>query len=111
MTDNGFPLDIDLQCYFLDEAGAFVDSLFVGSQTNIIQAAALGSNGKVTDSFETTTFADIDSDRINLIRGRAKNLVLLGRFNSPDTGNTPVKIFSDYDLGVKIGVKIKPAID
>ena len=111
VTANGFPLDIDLQCYFLDEAGAFVDSLFVGSQTNIIQAAALGSNGKVTDSFETTTFADIDSDRINLIRSRAKNLIIQGRFNSLDNGNTPIKIFSDYDLGVKIGVKIKPAID
>ncbi len=110
ITDNGFPLDMDLQCYFLDEAGNFVDSLFVGSQTNIIQAASLGNNGKVTDSFETITFADVNSDRINLIRSRAKNLVLLGRFNSPDNGNTPIKIYSDYNLGVRIGVKIKPTL-
>jgi hypothetical protein len=94
----------------LDEAGNFVDSLFVGSQTNVIQAASLGNNGKVTDSFETITFADVNSDRINLIRSRAKNLVLLGRFNSPDNGNTPIKIYSDYNLGVRIGVKIKPTL-
>ncbi|MFK7948697.1 MAG: hypothetical protein AB8G11_13985 [Saprospiraceae bacterium] len=111
ITDNGFPLDIDLQCYFLDAFGNAVDSLFLGSDTRLIQAAAIDGTGRVTESFETITFVDVTSDRVNSIRNQVSNIALLGRFNSTDNGSTPIRLYADYDLDVKIGVKIKPVVD
>lgn len=111
ITDNGFPLDIDLQCYFLDDSGNAIDSLFIGSDVSLIQAAPIDANGRVTASFETITFVDVTSDRINTIRNQVRSIALLGRFNSTDNGSTPIKLYADYDLNVKIGVKVKPVID
>lgn len=111
ITNNGFPLDIDLQCYFLDEFGNAIDSLFIGSDVSLIQAAPVDGDGRVTESFETITFVDVTSDRVNGIRNQVRNIALLGRFNSTNNGGTPIKLYADYDLDVKIGVKIKPVID
>ncbi len=111
ITDNGFPLDIDLQCYFLDDFGNAVDSLFIGSDVSLIQAAPIDANGRVTESFETITFVDVTSERVNAIRNQVKSIALLGRFNSTNNGSTPIKLYADYDLNVRIGVKVKPVID
>lgn len=111
ITDNGFPLGIDLQCYFLDEFGNVIDSLFIGSDVSLIQAAPIDGTGRVTESLETITFVDINSERINGIRNQVRNVALLGRFSSTNNGNTPIRLYADYNLDIKIGVKIKPVLD
>lgn len=111
ITNNGFPLDIDLQCYFLNEFGVAIDSMFLGNAVNFIQAAPIDGTGKVTTSLETITFAGFTRDQINAIRQESRNIVLSATFSSTDNGSTPIKLYSDYALGIQIGVKIKPVID
>ncbi len=110
ITNNGFPLDIDLQCYFLDEFGVAIDSMFIGNTTSLMQAAPVDANGRVTAPVQTITFSSFTRDRINQIRNVSKQIALEGRFNSTNNGNTNIKLYSDYDLEVQIGVKIKPII-
>jgi hypothetical protein len=109
--ENGFPLDINLQAYFLDYLGQTIDSMFLDPQTPLMQGAGLDANGRATAAVKTTTFADFPEARFANLVNVAKKMVLIARFNSPNSGSTPIKIYSDYDIGFKIGVKVKPRFD
>jgi hypothetical protein len=111
LANNGFPLDIDLQCYFLDGFNQTIDSMFVANGTSLIQAAPVDSDGKVTIPLETITFRGFTLDQVRRIRQDSKKIVLQGRFNTTNNGMTNIKLYSDYELGLKIGAKIKPVIE
>lgn len=111
ITNNGFPLDIDLQCYFLNDFGIAIDSMFLGSNISLIEAAPVDADGKVITPLEKITFSGFTRDRINLIRENVRNIALKGSFSSTNNGNTDIKLYADYHLGVQIGVKVKPVID
>ncbi len=108
IANNGFPLDIDLQCYFLNDFNQIVDSMFVENGISLIQAAPVDSDGKVTTALETITFRGFTLDQVRRIRQQSKKIVLQGRFNTTNNGMTDIKLYSDYELGLKIGAKIKP---
>lgn len=111
IASNGFPLDIDLQCYFLDKADETIDSMFVENGVSLIQAAPIDNNGKVTTPLETITFRGFTLDQVRQIRQGTKKIVLQGRFNTTNNGMTDIKLYSEYELGLKIGAKVKPLFD
>lgn len=108
ITTNGFPLDINLQCYFLDGFGQAIDSMFLDPNANLMDAAPVDANGRVTNSVQTITFAGFTRERINKIRESVTKISLAGQFNTTNSGNTDIKLYSDYEIQIQIGVKIKP---
>lgn len=108
IATNGFPLDINLQCYFLDGFGQPVDSMFLDPTSNLMEAAPVDANGRVTNPVQTITFAGFSRERINRIREKVTKISLSGQFNTTNNGNTDIKLYSDYEVQIQIGVKIKP---
>ncbi len=92
--NNGFPLDAAVELYVLDYTGRITDTLFNGTQ--IVEAALLGANNKVSDSKESKLSIQLDEYEVQRFL-QSNKLYLLVRFDSKPL-NTAVKIYSDYSM-------------
>jgi hypothetical protein len=105
VAENGFPIDVDLQIYFLDDAETVIDSLYSAEMTApIMRAANIDNTGTVSEKVTTESLAEIDKDRFDALLKNAKAIKISTAIETPDDGSTPVRIFSYYDLTVKLGI-------
>ena len=104
VSDNGLPLDVYAQVYFLNDDNNVIDSLLDGQQ-NIIAAAPVNAQGQVEEPFEKITYITMTSDRLDKIR-QAKNMVINTSFFSYNNGSVPVKIFANDAVELRMGVKL-----
>ncbi len=106
--ENGFPVDLRMQLVFLDKDFQAVDSL-LNLQENLIQSGIVGPAGKVTTSSKVITDVSYDQARVqNLFK--AKYVIVRGTSNtfqasSSNSSNTISKIYDDYQLKVRVGLK------
>jgi hypothetical protein len=105
VTENGLPLSVDIQGYFMDENGQVLDSL-LQQQERVIAAAPVDQNGNVTQSMEETKFIDIDADRFEQLRS-AKKLLLVASFSTVNDGSVPVRVLSDQSTEIRLGAILK----
>jgi hypothetical protein len=107
--NNGFPIDIYVQAYFvyhdtISNTITYLDSLVVPSQIFMRSANVDLTSGRVTTP--TSKITDIVADRIKLTRISNANKVLVRATGASTNNGVPnVKIYSDYTIEVKIGVQ------
>ena len=109
-TSNGFPLDVDVQIYFLDSAQTKLDSLIVAPNSSlIIKSGPVDATTKrVISNGTTTPPVDIVIDRAKLKKLSAtKKLIILAKATTTNSGTQDVKIYSDYKLEIKLGLQIQ----
>ena len=104
ITDNGMPIDVDLQLYFQDEKENIIDSLFYEPQ-RLLAAASVDMSGNATNTSETTTFVEVSEERMLSIQN-AKSTLINVAFSTSDNGNTSVRINSIQDVEIRMGAKI-----
>lgn len=106
-TDNGFPVDGIMQVYFLDQNNVILDSLLVPAQ-QVISAAAVGAapDYRVTTHATARVESRIDQPRLTNLEPTQK-IVVLAKLATISNGTQIVKIYSDYSLDVRIGVRAK----
>ena len=103
---NGFPLDLEMQVYLVDENYNIIDSLLKNDR--IIVASAQVNNATSKVDAPTTKQTDIVfSDEMMSKLSQVRYLLVTGMVSTTDQGNKDVKIYSDYALEVKIGVLAK----
>lgn len=105
VTENGIPLSTELQGYFVSPEGVVLDSLLPAS-SRPIGAAAVNSQGAVTEPNRVITFADFPADRFEAIRP-ADRLILEARFSTTADGQQSVRITNDQRLLIKLGAIIR----
>jgi hypothetical protein len=105
VADNSMPLAIGTQAYFLDSTGVVLDSLF-DTIGHPIEAAPVDAEGIVTGKQTTITFVNFDAVRFDGIR-KAKKLKLHAFFSTTDNGQVNVKAFSNQDVEIRMGMKVK----
>ena len=110
--NNGFPLEVGLQVYFvdtvispLDTTYLVVDSVLAPFQ-NILISAPIDANGRAIGSVEKTIDQWFDSKKLKNI-AKANKIFVRGQMTTSNNGNSNVKIYSDYRLDVKIGAMAK----
>jgi len=101
ITENGFPLELVLQAYFLDEQGAVQDSLFDGS-AQLLSAASVDQNGRVTESSSSTLDIALTAERWYRLQNSAE-IRIKAEIATTQAGTVPVKFYDDYNLKVKLG--------
>lgn len=106
VADNGMPLEIDAQVYFLDDNGAVLDSLFAEGRTEIVGAADVGADGIVTNPTTRTTFAKLPGLRFDQVRN-AKRLAMHAFFSTFNNGQQSVKAFAGQQVEIRMGMKLK----
>ena len=119
--NNGFPLESVVQVYFADstifgKAGNIVDSLFTDtSEPNVtangwnLTSAQVDANGKVTGSTPSVLKMELTLEKLEKLKSKKQSFILIGvKFNSNKSQEPDkkfVKIYSDYKMGIKMGVK------
>ncbi len=125
IIDNGFPADARAQVYFYDST--LVDSNFVGIPTPIDSMFGAGEgvvfasptpdgSGRIDQNNKMRSVLDITLDREKLEKLEAMkftHLVSKGWVDTYNSGQTEIRVFSDYSMDLYLGVivKIKADVD
>ena len=104
ITDNGLPVDIGIQLYFLDDTGTVIDSLF-NSEVQLLESANIDANGEVSQSTQTTELLPVNEQQLEWLRQYGK-IRLDASLSTFGNGNTAVRIQNTQELDVKLGLKI-----
>ncbi len=102
---NGFPIDVNMQIYFVDSLFNKLDSLLTSEQP-LIASGSINSAGQVTTPTITNKDITIDPSRLKKL-GNTKQLLIYAKASTINSGATPVKIYSNYRLEVKLGLQIQ----
>ena len=103
-ADNGFPLGMNIQVYFLDKNFIIVDSLF-SSRFDMEPASV--SNGIVNNRVNSKVSVSIPENRMDNILN-AKYMMPHIKLRTSDAANLlPVKIYSTYDIGLQLSAKME----
>lgn len=109
-NSNGFPIDIDMQVYFVDSLYTILDSLVSPNQILLKSGTVNAVTGRVTAA--TQTIFDVTLNKARLLKLKnAKNIVIQAKASTTNSGTTNVKIYSDYSLGFKLGVQVQMHVD
>jgi len=104
LTDNGFPVDVYTQVYFLNSNYEVLDSLATNASESLLASASIDAGGRVTTPTTKTTEYELLEDRFDVLKQEAKYLKLKSSFSTINNGQESVRIYSDYHMGIKIGV-------
>ena len=105
---NGFPIGVDMQVYLQDSNKVIIDSVLVKSDGFLPAAPVNFATGRVISPSKNVIDVEFNKDRINHLN-RTTSIKIKGVINTTkNNGNpSPVKIYADYGLGVKLGVQAK----
>lgn len=97
---NGFPLQANIQAYFLDENKLLIDSLLPSGMQPIQAGQVDGGTLLVTSKTKSIVQAQISEAKMDKLR-RSKWIIIKADFSTVPSGSR-VKIFSDYNLEAKL---------
>lgn len=104
-TLNGFPVDGKLKLYLTDSLYNVTDSLLANGEF-LVRSGDVDGNGRVLNSVNTNNDIELDSTRIGTVFS-AKYIILDAIMNSTYNGTTPIRIYNDYELQVRLGFRVK----
>lgn len=108
VSRNRFPLNIDLQVLFTDEQFIPLDSLIYDQNFTLLQAAPVGGppNYRVIDDPPVPVYTYqppvLTRQRLEKL-GKTKKMIIRAFLNTSNSGL--VKIYSDYNLDVRLGAR------
>ncbi|MGK0366424.1 MAG: hypothetical protein ACI85O_003497 [Saprospiraceae bacterium] len=105
ITENELPLDIDMQIYFVKDDNSIVDSLFT-EMTTVIASSEIDAAGNSISSSKEEIFVPVDAERFQKISSEANKVFVSTSFSTTDNGTIPVKVLSDQQVQVRMGMKL-----
>lgn len=105
ITENGFPVDVFTQLYFVDKNNQVIDSIFKGNPL-ILKAAPVDGSGKVTTKATAINESSFSPEAFEKIK-KATSIKVKAKLNTTDSNlNKDVKFYTDYGMTVKLGMII-----
>ncbi len=108
---NGFPFDVDLQVYLLDDNNQIFDSLLV--ITNI-EAGTMDGTCRVISNSRSVLKTPVDQEQIDLLRTVSKAIIsasLNTNVSAPTCNGEFPKIYSDYEIKVTLSGRFNYLMD
>ncbi|MGB3586294.1 MAG: hypothetical protein WBA23_07140 [Tunicatimonas sp.] len=119
-TENDFPINANLQVYFLDNEGSIIKNadgeeirLFEEEDKFLVAAEVVNSatGETVPANTDLPTTATIDRDKFEKVRD-ASHMLVRAQFNSiSDVSNNRIKLYSFYSIRFSLATQIKASID
>jgi hypothetical protein len=100
-TLNGFPFDVNVNIAFIDTITG--DSLD-GVDLTLLTAAPVDGSGQVTQRVTSDDKVVFDKEQIDGLL-KANQLRITARVNTANNGQTSVKLFTDYDLEIRMAAE------
>lgn len=110
IVENTLPIALSMQMYFYsDSLGMYVDSLFKTTDaTQIIPSSSVNAQGELDQSGNQVQLITISGEQYRSMLQKGVNFAEIRVFANTSSGGTvPVKIFPDYGVHIKAGIKIK----
>ncbi|MGP8216109.1 MAG: hypothetical protein ACLQQ4_11130 [Bacteroidia bacterium] len=104
-SSNGMPLDLNMQIYFTDSLYNKLDSLISPPQL-ILKSGVLNGAGKVVSPTVVNYQTKFSQARLQNLKN-AKYMLMSERASTSNGGNTNVKIYSNYNVLVKVGMQVQ----
>ncbi len=108
-TENGLPLEVSTQVYFMDSNEDYLDSLFNEQNWNILPSGVVDDDGKVI----MTTYNKVE---VPLSESQIDNLFIAERImikllvETTDQGDRDIKFYSTNSLGFKLGARAEVSV-
>ncbi|MGD0342382.1 MAG: hypothetical protein ABSA76_11830, partial [Bacteroidales bacterium] len=106
-ADNGFPLGVSLSMILYDSSTN--TNLNTVDATDVLKAATVDANGKVTAPVSSATSITITRDFWKNVN-TADKLIFRFSMNTTNSSSQDVKIYSDYKINFKAAMVLKPDI-
>ncbi|MCK4852642.1 MAG: hypothetical protein KAT31_00235 [Bacteroidales bacterium] len=108
-TENGLPLDISTQVYFMDSSDEKLDSLFNEQNWNILPSGVIDNDGKVIMTTYNKVLIPLTESQIDNVF-IAEKIMMKILVETTDEGNRDIKFYSSNFLGFKLGAKAEVSI-
>jgi len=108
-TENGLPLDVSTQVYFMDSDDNYLDSLFNEQNWNILPSGVIDDDGKVI----LTTYNNVE---VPLTETQIDNVFLTEKImitilvETSEQGTRDIKFYSTNSLGFKLGARAEVSV-
>jgi hypothetical protein len=102
VADNGMPVDLTAQGYYLSPTGAVLDSLFA-APTLLLKAAPIDANGRPTQMARQITFVQLPADKLKKVLP-SNRILLRYSFSTTNGGTQPVSILATQEIRIQMGV-------
>ena len=99
-SQNGIPLDVEMQLFFLDSTKTQIGT---SKKTKVLSAATIDGTGVITPVQSSQTFS-LDQTEMGYLR-KAKNIVFTGTVSSPSGGTVVAPILSDSKIDLNVVIK------
>ena len=103
-TENGLPLEVSSQVYFLDGDEYEIDSLFNDQNKNILPSGVIDDDGKVIMSTHKTVEIPLSESQIDNVFIAEKFMIVFS-VETTDQGTRDIKFYSNNSLAFKLGAK------
>jgi hypothetical protein len=104
-TVSHFPVDGLLKLYFADTAYNVIDSVLTDG-SYIIRSGIVNADGKTIGSTQTNNDIELDTVRINSLFA-SRYLLLAADFTTTDDAQRNIKLFTEDNIEVRIGLRVK----
>ncbi len=103
-SENGFPVDVNMQLYFLDENDVLLDSLSSNFEESVLLSADIDGDGNVIAPKTNSRIYPVNEERFTRLKYEGKQIVLKTEFSTANGGTQSVRFYSEYDLKIRLGV-------
>jgi hypothetical protein len=103
-TENEMPIRVGLQGYFATDNNIVIDSLYSSSKP-VLEGAPVDASGNVTGVAKQTSLIRLDAAKFAKVRN-CKKMLLKYAFATTGNGAIPVKVKSQQQVKVQIGMKV-----
>jgi len=103
VVGNGFPVEVGIQLYFLDEDKMVFDSLF-DNGASMLEAAELAPDGFAASKIERIEEVRFDDARVNSLLQQTAYLRVQSLVESPQQGATAARLGENDEIEIRLGV-------
>ena len=106
VADNGTPLHIIGQAYFIDGTGAILDSLFADGPSVLVDAAVVDDDGNVIAPSTEISLATFPAEQFAKVR-TAEKITLDAFFSTSNDGQQSVRAKAGQEAEIRMGLRLK----
>ena len=108
-TENGLPLDVSIQVYFMDSNDDYLDSLFNEQNWNILPSGVVDDDGKVIMTTYNKVEVPLSESQIDNVFITEK-IMIKTLVETTDQGTRDIKFYSTNTLGFKLGARAEVSV-
>jgi len=108
-TENGLPLEVSIQVYFMDNNDDYLDSLFNEQNWNILPSGVVDDDGKVIMTTYNKVEVPLTESQIDNVF-IAEKIMIKTLVETTDHGTRDIKFYSTNSLSFKLGVKAEVSV-